>query len=88
MPVSIWYTTWWKWAIPKNKEHTNIAVVGVKHCKSNGNMHALNVHSSARGATTWFLHHVNVRILPSQYIGSKTGKPTFLQLWIKYYIYI
>lgn len=47
-----------------------MAVVGVQHCKSNGNIHALKVHSSVRGATTRFLHHIIVRILPSQYIGS------------------
>lgn len=56
-----------------------MAVVGVKHCKSNGNIHALNVHSSAKGATTRFLHHIIVRTLPSQYIGSKIIKYIFIK---------
>lgn len=74
MPAFTLSTTWWKWATPKNKGQINMAVVGVKHCKSNGNIHALNVHSSAKGATTRFLHHIIVRTLPNQYIGSKKIK--------------
>lgn len=49
-----------------------MAVDGVKHCKSNGNMQALKVHSSDSGAITWFLHQINVRMLPNQYMGSKS----------------
>lgn len=97
MPALTLSTTRWKWATPKNKGHINMAVVGVKHCKSNGNIHALNVHSSAKGATTKFLHHIIVRTLPSQYIGSKKIKLYAYKIishwitWFKYsdiYIYI
>jgi len=73
IPIFTLSTTWWKWATPKNSGHTNMAVVGVKHCRSSGNMQALKVHSSDNGATTWFLHQVRVCMLPSQYMGSKTN---------------
>lgn len=71
IPFFMRSTTWWKCATPKNKGHTYMAVFGVKHCRSNGNMQARKVHSSDNGATTWFLHQINVRTLPNQYIGSE-----------------
>lgn len=78
MPAFTLSTIWWKCAAPKNKGHINMAVIGVKHCNSNGNMHALNAHSSANGATTRFLHHIIVFTLRSQYIGS--GKDNII-IW-------